>query len=57
MTMRTRKTIHNPVAHANRRRVASVEPSHKGKGTKDKRREDKQHAFKFEKDADQKGEQ
>ena len=55
--MRTRKTIHNPVAHANRRRVASVEPSHKGRGTKDKRREDKQDAFKFQKDADQKGEQ
>ena len=54
--MRVRKNIHNPVAHANRRRVVSVEPSYKGKGTKDKRREDKQHAFKLEKDAYQKGE-
>jgi hypothetical protein len=54
--MVTRKTIHNPVAHANRRRVTQVVPSHGGKGTKDKRKEDKKHAFKLEKNAYQKGE-
>ena len=53
--MKIGSRIHNPVAAANRRRATQVVPSHKGKGTKDKRREDKQHAFKFEKDAYQKG--
>ena len=55
--MKINNYIKNPVAAANRRRTTQVVPSHKGKGTKDKRKEDKQNAFKFEKDADQKGEQ
>ena len=56
MVTSKRPHIHNPVAAANRRRVTNVEPSYKGKGTKDKRKEDKQYEFKFEKDSYQKGE-
>ena len=54
--MRTRNTIHNPVAAANRRRVTQVVPSHKGKGTPDKRKEDKKDAFKHQENAYKKGE-
>lgn len=53
--MRIKKPIYNPVAHANRRRVASVEPAYKGKGTPDKRKEDKRDAYKYQENADKKG--
>ena len=53
--MRTRNIIKNPVAAANRRRVASVMPAHKGKGTPEKRKEDKRDAYKYQENADKEG--
>lgn len=53
--MRIRNTIKNPVAAANRRRVASVVPAHKGRGTNNKRKEDKRDAYKYQENADKEG--
>ncbi len=48
--------IHNWAAVQAARQRATVVPAHKGKGTSNKRKEDRKDAFKYQENADKKGE-
>jgi hypothetical protein len=47
--------IHNWAAVQAARQRATVVPAHKGKGTKNKRKEDKRDAYKYQENADKEG--
>ena len=55
MVRRTNR-IHNWAAVVAARQRATVVPAHKGKGTKNKRKEDIKDAFKYQENAYKKGE-